>query len=286
MFFEKEVKCTLCPNFCVLKNGQIGQCLRRIEKDGDIVPIGSGKFTHIAVDPIEKKPFKHFLSGSQTLSLGGWGCSLRCNFCENHLVSQTNLEKQSKEVSCYDVINMALDNKCSSICFTYNEPTINIEYLIGLSNSIKEREEYIKNYNDGQNLKLLLKTNAYVNKSPWKEICKCFDAINIDFKGSYEQYRDICGAKEYVVEDRIKEAYDYGKHIEISIPIYPSFMDDIRAFFKISYSVGKLSSDIPCHLLKVYPCFLIGGKMPVSDKSLELPKYILEFYLKNVYIVS
>ena len=239
---DQSYQCLLCPHFCILEPNQTGLCSVRKANNNGIVLEKYGQLTNIVVEPIEKKPFFHFLSKSTTLSIGSNGCNLRCAFCENFEISQNNHTKISKVFNIKDIVNIALEKKCQSVCMTYNEPIICFEFLIDLAQEC--------HYN---NLKFIIKTNAYINEDPWKHICNNTDAINIDWKGYALQYREVCKADSYVIKERIQEAYDNGIHIEISIPLYHDFLNNPRIFAQCGSFLSAIDENIPCHLLKVFP---------------------------------
>lgn len=271
--FQKKgsyVECLLCPHRCKLKKGEFGKCSVR-KCDGDTIFLSNyGELVSVAINPIEKKPFYKYLPGTKTLSFGGVGCSLLCKFCEQHRISQVSSHPDLKKFLPKELIEIAKDKHCQSICMTFNEPTISFEYLIDVAEACHKND-----------LKFILKTNAYVNKEPWREICAVTDAINVDWKGNNKQYFDIMGAKEHVVNDRIKEAYNSGVHLEISIPLYHSFIDIIYPF---SQFLGSLDNDIPCHLLKINPAHRFVDNEPINEASYKMAKYIMLLNMKNVFM--
>ena len=135
-----------------------------------------------------------------------------------------------------------------------------------------------------EDIPFLLKTNAYVNKGPWREICQVISAANIDWKSSEDKFKSITGVNSYVLQDRIKEAYDYGVHLEISIPLY--YLDDeLEEEIEI---VGKFLSlidkNIPCHLLGISPSYKYEDFI-FKSSNLQKAKDILLEYMDNVYLV-
>ena len=270
---EKTTQCKLCPRFCELREGQVGFCYVRRCVDGEIILDNYGGLTHIAIEPIEKKPITYFLRGTKTLSIGSWGCNLSCKFCENFKYSQSYNKKEIKYFTPEKVIEIAKEKHCQSVCMTYNEPTLYYEYLLDIANKCHE-----------SGLKFILKTNAYINKEPWREICNVTDAMNIDCKGSSVQYKEITGANAYVIRERIEEANRAGVHIEISIPLYHGFLDDVRVFYECSCFLGSVNRGMPCHLLKVFPANKHEEFKSTSDLILSTAKHILSFHMDNVDI--
>jgi pyruvate formate lyase activating enzyme len=126
----KTVQCELCPNECVLENGQHSRCRARMNKDGTLYSLVYGKPCAVHVDPIEKKPFFHFLPGTTSFSIATAGCVLSCKFCQNWQISQANPE----DTDTYDlppdkVVKQAINYGSKSITYTYTEPTVFYEYM-------------------------------------------------------------------------------------------------------------------------------------------------------------
>ena len=156
---------------------------------------------------------------------------------------------------------------------TYNEPIISYEFLVDLA------EECHKN-----KIKFILKTNAYVNKEPWGHICKLTDAMNIDWKGSEAEYKEICGANEYVIYDRIKEAFEMGVHIEISVPVYSTRKDDSYLNEFVEF-VSSLDKNIPIHLLRIFPSNKWNNTTSTSEIVVKsAATFLSSCGLYNVYI--
>ena len=78
-----SLKCDICFHHCELDEGRTGLCRARANRGGQIVPLNYGRLTSLALDPIEKKPLRRFHPGGLVLSLGSFGCNLRCPFCQN-----------------------------------------------------------------------------------------------------------------------------------------------------------------------------------------------------------
>ena len=189
--------------------------------------------------------------------------------CENHVISQ-NI-KSAKVMNPEEIVKIALKHQCESVCMTYNEPSISFEFLIDLANSAHNAS-----------LKFVLKTNGYVNREPWAEICRVTDAMNIDYKGTDSQYKEISGVNKSVFFERTKEAFEAGVHIEISVPLYDTFLDDVRSFFVFGSFLESLSREIPCHLLPVYPAYNHIDRSTTSEGILSTAKNILSFYVNNI----
>ncbi len=82
-----QVKCEACFRGCALAEGQVGACGARSCRDGKVQSESYGYVTSLALDPIEKKPLNRFCPGSMILSVGSYGCNLKCPFCQNVSIS-------------------------------------------------------------------------------------------------------------------------------------------------------------------------------------------------------
>src|SRR3989338_5604479 len=128
LFYKKLgngiVQCQLCPHFCTLKNGERGKCGVRENKNGKLFSLVYGKPCSLALDPIEKKPFYHFMPGQQALSIATVGCNLKCKHCQNWEISQANPDDTTKEVKPEQIIKIAKEKNVKIISCTYTEPAI------------------------------------------------------------------------------------------------------------------------------------------------------------------
>lgn len=275
---EDGIICDLCPHRCHLKEGQVGSCHARYNKNGKSKHLKSDSINSLAVESISKKPFKHFLKDSKTLTVGGMGCNLHCLFCENYKISQDfdsgkYIAKKYIAKTPLELVSIAKEKNCSSISMSYNEPTLSYEFLIRLGHACQDHD-----------LKFLLKTNAFVNKNPWSRICKVTDAMNIDWKGSEEFFKAVTGSHSYVLQERIKEAYDMGVHIEVSIPLYYKEEDIKEEMEKLGEFLSSIDKNIPCHLLRISSSYFFFD-FTFNQKSLDLAKDILSSYMQNIYVV-
>lgn len=270
---EDKVKCLLCPHFCVLKKDQTGKCYARFSDGEKISHIKLGAISSLAVESIEKKPFKNFLEGTKTLSIGSFGCNLNCKYCENHKISQIFPIENSKVISSSKLMEIAIEKHCKSVSMSYNEPILSYEYLIAIA------EESALN-----GLQFVLKTNAFVNRDPWKEICLRTQAMNIDWKGDYDAFKMITRTNNYVLKDRIKEAYDYGVHIEISLPLYSFDLELDNYIHKAGKFLSFVDKNIPCHLLRISPSYDYEDFI-YNSEDIDKAKKILSEYMNNIYIV-
>ena len=135
MFYEKleggRVRCGLCRFRCLIGAGKRGHCRVRENRDGVLYSLVYGRAVAEHVDPIEKKPLFHVLPGSRSYSVATVGCNFRCLHCQNASISQpeeAGVEQSGSFVAPETIVERALAAGCSSIAYTYTEPTIFFEY--------------------------------------------------------------------------------------------------------------------------------------------------------------
>lgn len=252
-----DAVCTICPHLCKLSEGQIGFCRARRNTGGQIVCINFGQITSIALDPIEKKPLNRFYPGSRILSVGSFGCNLRCPFCQNYEISMAgNDVSVARYVSPKDLVRIAeetVEQNNIGIAFTYNEPLIGYEYV--MDTSILARKN---------GLETVLVTNGYINEEPLQMLLPHISAFNIDLKSfSEEFYRKIQGNIN-TVKRSIQIASEFS-HVEVTTLIIPGENDSEEEMRNLSTWLAGVNSEIPLHITRFYPQYKMQNTPPPSD---------------------
>ena len=211
---DSKTRCLLCPRRCLIPDGGAGVCAVRLNRGGELVSQAYGYPVALQIDPIEKKPLRHFLPRTGTFSIGTLGCNLKCVFCQNHHLSRAAYQERLtyRYFEPRQIAELAKRHGCASLSFTYNEPTVFGEYVIDAANAAHEI-----------GLKTVLVSNAYINREAAKEIYPLMDAANIDIKGfSEEYYREMCGGSLKPVTDAV-EFYknEIGGHVELTYLVIP-----------------------------------------------------------------
>ncbi len=240
-----RVQCDICPHRCNIEEGHTGFCNARTNRGGHIVDENYGMITSIALDPIEKKPLYRFFPGSRILSVGSYGCNLRCPFCQNHEISMC--EKKQASIVCMQpeaLVEKALEyvpQRNIGIAFTYNEPLIGYEFVRDCAALAHQK-----------GLKTVVVTNGYINEDPLSELLPFIDAMNIDLKGfSEEFYKKLSGSLEPV--KRAIELASGSCHVEVTTLIIPEENDSPAEIRSLSAWLAGLSPDIPLHISRFFP---------------------------------
>ncbi len=266
-FNDNAVRCNLCHHRCIIQNGQRGICGVRKNENNKLVSLVYGQPLALNVDPIEKKPLFHFLPGSFAFSLGTLGCNFGCLFCQNWEISQTPKKEYphlrpfaSQKWPPSKIVTEALKNNCQSIAYTYNEPTVFLEYALEIMKLAREA-----------NLKNVWVSNGYMTPETLRLIAPYLDAINIDLKSfSKKFYREICGAKLEIVLENLKNIKKQGIWLEVTTLIIPQKNDSSRELKQIaSFIFRNLGTDVPWHLSRFYPAYKMATIPITSRETIE-----------------
>jgi len=286
LFYEKLennfVKCRACRHFCKIGEKKAGRCGVRFNEKGKLFLAVFGKAAAVNIDPVEKKPLYHFIPGTKTFSFGTVGCNFRCGNCQNFGISQFRLENEKGKVkqkeiekmdlgisfSPQEIVSKAKQVGCSSIAYTYNEPTVFFEYALETMKIAKERR-----------LKNIWVSNGYMSKEIIEKIIPLLDAFNIDIKSmDPDFYKKICGGKlEFILENCEKIAKS-SAWLEITTLIIPGLSDQDEMLEKLACFIKKkLGSEVPWHLSA------FSGE--ISWKMKEIPSTGLE-KIKKAYKIG
>ena len=255
------VKCMLCAQGCIIKQNERGKCRARMNINGKLKSLVYGRPISIHVDPIEKKPFYHFLPGSQAYSLATAGCPLSCQFCQNWEISQAKPEDyQVGYLSPEKIVSNSKSQNVPVIAFTYNEPTVFFEYLIDITRDAKKN-----------NLRSVLISCGFMNPEPLKEMCEVLDAIKIDLKGFSEDfYRNVCSAELKPVLRSIKQISKSKTHLEIVNLVVPTLNDSDKMLNGLcDWISGEIGFDVPVHFTRFHPDYKLINLPPTPISTLE-----------------
>lgn len=247
-----RVTCEACMHRCRLMPGQRGICGVRLNQGGAILCENYGQITGLALDPIEKKPLKRFHPGSLILSVGSYGCNLRCPFCQNYEIS---MGYQSIPPTSYadpsTLTDLALKTRAQGnigIAFTYNEPLIGWEYVRDTAKLIKKH-----------GMHTVLVTNGTASPTVLAEVLPWIDAMNIDLKGFREDYYQKLGGSLAAVKDFIQRAA--GKcRVELTTLIVPDENDSVQEMEEEAAWIASVDPHIPLHITRFFPRYQMAER--------------------------
>lgn len=239
---QKRVQCQTCVHYCVIGEKERGKCYVRENREGKLYSLVYARPCALNIDPIEKKPFFHFLPGSQSLSLATVGCNFSCLNCQNWKISQCPKiygKIEGEEVKPEEIVEITIKNKLPSISYTYTEPTVFLEYALDTMKLAKEK-----------GLKNNWVTNGFISKETLELIASYLDAANVDLKSFKEEfYQKYCGGRLKPVLATLKRMKEKGIWVEITTLIIPTLNDDEKTFKKIANFIkNELGKETPWHI--------------------------------------
>lgn len=270
-----KTRCELCFHHCALDEGQTGLCRARACQDGKIVSLNYGKLTSLALDPIEKKPLRRFHPGSLILSVGSFGCNLRCPFCQNHEISMAGYSGiQTVEVSPEQLTVKAAElvpHGNIGVAYTYNEPLIGYEYVWDCAALVHE-----------QGMVNVLVTNGTVEVEPWRALLPLIDAANIDLKGFTPAWYRRLGGDLETVKRSIALAAERC-HVEVTTLLIPGENDSEEEIRELARWLASISSEIPLHLSRFFPRYRMLNRPPTPVEQVYRLAETAQRYLSYVY---
>ena len=258
---DSRIQCDVCPRFCKLREGQRGLCFVRARENDQIVLTTYGRSSGFCVDPIEKKPLNHFLPGTPVLSFGTAGCNLACTFCQNWDISKSRETDTLADSASSEMIARAAHKLgCRSVAFTYNDPTIFLEYAIDTAQACHEL-----------GIKTVAVTAGYICEEPRTEFYRYIDAANVDLKGFTERfYRKICaGHLQPVLETLVYLKKHTNVWYEITILLIPGENDSETELEEMTqWVVENLGRDVPLHFTAFHPDYKMLNVPSTPEETL------------------
>ncbi len=275
--------CGVCFHHCQLAEGKRGLCGARKCLHGEIVPENYGKVTSLALDPIEKKPLYQFYPGSRILSVGSYGCNLRCPFCQNYEIARPDqvpeIRNAVRDMEPEELVRMAeqyLPEGNIGIAFTYNEPLVGWEFVRDTARFVKER-----------GMKTVLVTNGTASPEVREEVLSLMDAVNVDLKGGESFYRELIKGSRRETEEFIRSAA--GRvHVEITTLIIPGENDSEEEMEEEAAWLSDLERQkncvVPLHITRFFPRFQLTDRAPTEKETLFHLADIARRHLQAVYL--
>jgi pyruvate formate lyase activating enzyme len=282
MLYEKvsggRVRCHVCQWRCLINPGKLGVCRIRVNRDGTLYNMNYAEVSSIAPDHIEKKPLFHFFPGTYALSLGTWGCNFHCKGCQNWEISCMDIPPDSQQLLPEREIELTRRYNCQGIAWTYNEPTIWLEYTLESARLAK-----------ANNLYTVYVTNGYATPEALDTIGPWLDAWRVDIKGFtdgfYQQLAKIPKWRGILdVASRAKDKWHM--HVEVVTNVMPAMNDDEEQLKNIAIWIrDNLGELTPWHVTRFHPLHEFSHLSATPLSTLERAYQIgREAGLKFVYL--
>ena len=254
---RNAVRCRVCQWECRIADGKLGVCRTRLNDGGTLYSLIYGAASSVNADPIEKKPLFHFHPASTVFSLGSWGCNFHCKHCQNWQISyarpsgsgwavEGNARGDGEEISPRRAIALAEKYGCGGIAWTYNEPSIWLEYTLDTARLARKAGMYTAYV-----------TNGYMSEAALDEMGPFLDAYRVDVKGfGGKPYRDLARVTrpEGILRVAERARRHWGMHVEVVTNIVPTVNDDPGQFAAIATWIrDALGPDSPWHVTRFFP---------------------------------
>ena len=273
----QKIRCEICANYCKIAEGKVGVCRQHKNINGELFDKSYGIVSSLSPDPVEKKPLNHFLPGTFTYSIGGFGCNMSCLHCQNYMIShEYDKNYRGIKITPEAIVENALNYNCKSIAWTYNEPTIHLPF--SKKTSLLARQK---------NLKVIYVTNGYFSDRSLEEVLGFVDAFNIDLKSMRDDfYKNVCGAELDIVLDNILRIYQEGKHLEITNLIINGYNDTVEEISDLcDFVISQLGPEVPLHFSRAFPYYKMNDISPTRPEILYKAREIaLDKGIENVHL--
>ena len=275
---DGALRCYACAHRCLIKPGRRGICQVRFNQDGEL-RVPWGYVAALQVDPIEKKPFSHFLPGSDALTYGMLGCNLHCSYCQNWVTSQVGRDEQSDvalssvmQTSPEQLVTVAQQNGAGVVVSSYNEPLITSEWAVAVFRQAKAAGLHCAYVSNGNATPEVL---AYLR--PY------LSGYKVDLKTMQDrQYRRLGGVLNNVL-DTIRTAHELGLWVEVVTLVIPGFNDSPSELWDAARYLASVSTDIPWHVTAFHPDYKMDADYTPPDTLRTAAEIGQEAGLHHVY---
>jgi len=261
----RRVRCRVCERRCVIAPGQRGFCRTRENRDGELLSLTYGAVASLHVAPVEAKPLYHFFPGSRWLSMGSVGCNFRCGGCQNWETAHAQPDDARRDAQTLEprqLVDMAVERQCKGLSWTYNEPTLWLEYTLDTGRLARKRG-LLANY----------VTNGYITPEALDQVAPLLDAWRVDIKAfDADTYQRLANIRDFdkvlAAAERAKKTH--GLHVECVTLVVPGINDhasQLRALAE--WIVATLGRDTPWHVNRFVPHRDLSALPPTPVATLE-----------------
>jgi len=272
--------CNRCFRVCCLGEGDVGECRAVACSGGALKSLNYGKVSSVSIGPLREKRIWYWNPDLRVLSVGSYGCNLKCKFCQNSSISQVGCPEPFKETPPLGnmgpeaVVKTAEDVGARGVAFTFSEPLMCLDFVKDVFSAARAR-----------GLKTALKSNGLVNYEMFADLIRLVDAANFDVKGDAKTYEEVCGDDRGGAHKQLKRNLVLAiksSHVEISMPVIPGRVAGLAAAAEdVSALLGR---DVPVHLLRVVPDYLMEDSPAPSREEMAQAEGIARSFFANVNV--
>jgi pyruvate formate lyase activating enzyme len=265
---NRKIKCQLCPRECVVSDSERGHCGVRENRGGAYYLLVHSRVCAAHVDPVEKKPLFHYLPGTNAFSLAAAGCNVHCKFCQNWDISQSRPEElPAHYLPPQRVAELAQQNNCPTIAYTYSEPSVWAEYLMDAADA-----------GHAAGIRSIVVSNGFMQEEALKTAYGKMDAVKIDLKSFTDSYyKQVVGGRLKPVLDSLVTLRKLGKWMEIVYLVLPALNDsDTELRGLAQWTKANLGADVPLHFTQFHPAYQLKDISVTPVATLERAKAIAD----------
>lgn len=237
------VRCVACAQRCLVRPGRRGICQVRFNRAGRLLAPW-GYVAGLQADPVEKKPFYHFMPGSIALTFGMLGCNLHCGYCQNWLTSQAVRDPACDQavyhiqrISPQQIVDYGRSMGAQVLASSYNEPLITSEWAVSVFKLAVQA-----------GMKCVMVSNGYATPEALEYLRPWLSGYKIDLKSMHDRnYRSLGGVLQNVL-DSIQRAYQMGLWVEVVSLLVPGFNDSNQELWEMARFIKSVSPGIPWHV--------------------------------------
>lgn len=263
---EEAIECGLCPHQCQVGEGERGTCGVRENRRGKYYTLVHSRPCSVAIDPVEKKPFYHFLPGTAALSLATPGCNFSCKCCQNWEIAQARPEQvHTATLTPTDLTRLARDRKIPIIACTYTEPVVWSEYVLDIAAAGRTA-----------GIRTVVISNGFIQELPLLELGKVLAGFKVDLKGFRDAfYKEHCAGRLQPVLDTLKRLKQLRVWTEIVVLVIPTQNDSPEEIRDLArWVAAELGPDVPVHFTRFHPAYrmtnLPSTPVPTLERARDL----------------
>lgn len=253
--------CQMCQRYCTLRSGQAGYCQTVVNHDGVLYSTIYGLIAEHGVDPIEKKPVRCYRPGTTVLSIASLGCNLRCDWCQNWEIAFVDAHRPvaGRRYTPDEVVTAARQAGCAGIAWTYNEPSIWVDFIADCARAARTAGLYT-----------VLVTNGMFSKESLMLLAPLIDVYRADLKSFDDnllrQHAHWANSRD--IRSGIITMHQVGVHVELVTVVMPGFHDDDQIDRMAEWIASALDPEIPWHLTRFVPYARLTELPPTSPEQL------------------
>jgi pyruvate formate lyase activating enzyme len=279
---DGRLRCGVCQRRCFIKEGGVGFCGTVVNLNSCLNTTIYGVISSAAADPIEKKPVYHFKPGSLCYSVGSLGCNFRCKFCQNFEIAYDSPLESDRACRMGfgpdDLVNAARQGGCEGVAWTYNEPSIWLNYTLDCAKACKAAGLYTGYV-----------TNGFATMEGLDLIGPYLDVYRVDIKSLDDKfYQELIGVAGVsgILEVAERAKVEWGMHIECVTNVVPGWNDSEDSIRGIArWIVERLGPGTPWHITRFFPMAQLTDVPRTPLDTLDRSAHIAESEgLRFVYV--